>query len=100
MAFETRESEGSLFANDRKESQQRQRKRLRPRRISMTTYRFRARRVPANAPRRRGVPGALDLAALCALAGRQPPHPAGESPPDSLQRNLDLIPRIGGGYVR
>jgi hypothetical protein len=38
-------------------------------------YRFRPRRVPANAPRRRGIPGALDLAALCALAGSKRPKP-------------------------
>jgi hypothetical protein len=64
----------------------------------MTTYRFKARRVPSNASRRRrGIGGELNLAALMVLAGSKQPAPDGAPvQPGSGQ----VIPRIGGGYVR
>jgi hypothetical protein len=46
----------------------------------MTRYRFNRRRVPANAVRRRGIPGVLDVRALAALAGRKPLTPGGAEP--------------------
>jgi hypothetical protein len=62
----------------------------------MTASRFRPRRVPSNAARRRGIPGALDLGALCALASSKPPAPEATIAAGSGQ----VIPRIGGDYVR
>ena len=58
--------------------------------------RFRPRRVPANAARRRGIPGALDPAAPMALAGSRPPKPEAEIPTGSGQ----VIPYIRGDYDR
>jgi hypothetical protein len=65
----------------------------------MTTYRFNRRRVRANASRRRGIPGVLDvraLSALRALAGSK--QPADEAA--ILAGSGQVTPRIGGGYVR
>jgi hypothetical protein len=62
----------------------------------MTTYRFNRRRVPSNVSRRRGIPGALDVRALRALAGSKQPAPEGAVQAGSGQ----VTPRIGGGYVR